>query len=351
MAAKPKPKKGKTQSQALELVKSDKADMVKKPLASTASPSPNFLRRLVHHHDREAATTLIREQSTYEADQKFGAELAKLRLDIEDTDAAYQTSLKTLSGLEAKLANTTRYIKSGNFQTGSKKDAGDIRWQDWRRKDQVLLCVVLTCLVIAAGLGMGNVYANLVASGNAVFIEKPWLALMISALMPIASVSIKFVTSFMTYDSSRRLYAKCIYAATSIAFLFWCTMFGVIHTGVAGTIDWESFGESKDYGSVFIWSQLLVEMLAASALFLAAEDIYIRYAPDMYVESLEYIEIAKALKEHRISHEALREKRGAMHGRLVELEAQHEAFINERIVEYISLRASHIATMNSHTDR
>ena len=202
MATKPKPKsKGKTQSLALELVKSDKAGIIKKPETAVPSSS-NFLRRLVHHPDSEIANAMIVQQATYEADQKFGAELAKLRLDIEDIDAAYQTSLKTLNDLEAKLANTTRYIKSGNFQTGSKKDAGDIRWQDWRRKDQILLCVVLTCLVIAAGLGMGNVYANLVASGNAVFIEKPWLALMISALMPIASVSIKFVTSFMTYDSS-----------------------------------------------------------------------------------------------------------------------------------------------------
>lgn len=68
----------------------------------------------------------------------------------------------------------------------------------------------------------------------------------------------------------------------------------------------------------------------------------------MYVENPEYLEIEKALKEQRAAHEALREKRGKLHGRLVELEAQREAFINERIVEYISLRARHIATMNSH---
>lgn len=255
MATKPKPKsKGKTQSLALELVKSDKADIVKKPEAAVPSSS-NFLRRLVHHPDSEVANAMIVQQATYEADQLFGAELTKLRLDIEDIDAVYKTSLKLLNDLESKLANTARYIKSGNFQSGSKKDATDIHWNDWRRKDQVLFCFLLTCLVVAAGLGMGNVFANLVASGNAVFIEKPWLALMISALMPIASTSIKFVTNFMTYDSSRRTYAKCIYVATGIAFLFWCTLFGVIHTGVAGTIDWESFGEDKDYGSLFIWSK------------------------------------------------------------------------------------------------
>lgn len=350
MATKNKPKsKGKTQSLALQLAGSGTVETARKPTNMTSPP--DFSRRLVHHPDSEIANAMIVQQSTNEADQQFGAELTKLRLDIESIDAAFKISFKLLNDLVTKLANTVRYIKSGNLQSGSKKDPGDICWQDWRRKDQILLCVLLICLVIAAGLGMGNVYANLIASGNAVFIEKPWLALMISALIPIASVSIKFVTNFMTYDSSRRRYAKCIYAATGIAFLFWCAMFGMIHTGVASSINWDSFGENEDYGFAFVWSQLLVEMLAASALFLAAEDIYMRYSPDVYVENLEYVEIEKGLKEQRAAHEALREKRGELHGRLVELEAQRESFINERIVEYISLRARHVATMNSHVDR
>lgn len=174
---------------------------------------------------------------------------------------------------------------------------------------------------------------------------------MISALMPIASVSVKFVTNFLIYDTSRKLYAKYVYAATGIAFIFWGGLFGLTHSGVASGIDWDSFGETADLGFAFVWSQLLVEMLAASALFLAAEDIYMRYSPDVYVDNMEYLELEKSVKEQRVSHEALREKRGQLHGRLVELEAQREAFINEKVVEFISLRARHIATMNAHSDR
>ena len=91
MATKTKPKsKGKTQSLALELVKSDKADIVKKPETAVSSSS-NFLRRLVHHPDSEIANAMTVQQATYEADQLFGAELTKLRLDIEDTDATHKT--------------------------------------------------------------------------------------------------------------------------------------------------------------------------------------------------------------------------------------------------------------------
>ncbi|PTN12494.1 hypothetical protein [Nitrosomonas aestuarii] len=344
-----KPKsKIKKQNFAASLIESGNKKIGRRAPSSTP---PEFSQRLIHHPDGEAAAALIKEQAAFEADLKFGAELAQVKLDTENIDTRFKAAHKLLGDLEIKKANTARYIKSGALHSTGKKDASDIQWKDWRRKDQILLCVLLSFLVIAAGLGMGNVYANLVASGNAVFIEKPWLALMISALMPIASVSVKFVTNFMTYDSSRKTYAKCIYAATGIAFLFWGSMFGVIHTGVAGSIDWDSFGESADPGFAFIWSQLLVEMLAASALFLAVEDIYMRYSPDVYVENLEFIEIEKALKEHHATHEVLREKRGQLHGRRVELEAEREAFINERIVEYISLRARHIATMNSHAGR
>jgi hypothetical protein len=338
--------KAKKQPLAVALVEAGEKDVIKKPPA-TSSPS-EFARRLVHHPDREIASAMIAQQATHEADQKFGAELARLRLAITDIDAAYKISCKILDKLEEKLAATPRYIKSG--AVFAKKGVDDIQWKDWRLKDRILICVLLFFLVIAAGLGMGNVYANLTASGNAVFIEDPWIALMISALMPIASVSIKFVTNFMAYDRSRKRYALSIYTATGLAFVFWGIMFGLNNRGVASVIDWNSFDETVDWGFAFVWSQLLVEMLAASALFLAAEDIYMRYSPDMYIENLEYLEVDKALKEHLVAHEALREKRGQLHGRLVELEAQYQAFINERIVEYISLRAHHVATMNAHSN-
>lgn len=342
---KPKDKK---QPLALQLVGIDTVDT---PGKQPDTATPDFFRRLVHHNDAELAGAMATEQAIHQADQQFGAELAKVRLDSEDIDAAFKISLKLLTDRETKLANTNRYIKSGTLHSIRGKNVEDIKWKNWRRKDQVLLSLLIFCLIIAAGLGMGNVYANLVASGNAVFIENPWIALMISTLMPIASISVKFVTNFLIYDTSRKLYAKCIYATTGIAFLFWSGLFGLTHSGVSSGINWDSLTETTDLGFTFVFSQLLVEMLAASALFLAAEDIYMRYSPDVYVDNLEFLELEKSVKEQRAAHEALREKRGQLHGRLVELEAQREAFINEKVVEFISLRARHIATMNAHSDR
>lgn len=334
--------KNKKQLLAVQLVGAEGKEDDRRSLEAVAS---QFSRRLIHHPDREVASALIVEQANFEAEQEFGAELTTLKLDTEDCDAGYKYSWETLYGLQEKKKLTSQYIKSGFVMSGS--DKAVIQWRDWRLKDRILLCVLIVFLVISCAMGMGNVYANLIAS-NPVFIESPWLAVMISSLLPIASVSIKFVTNFMAFDRSRKRYALFIYIATGIAFLCWSVLFGLNNTGVASAVNWNSFGETTDLGSAFVWAQLMVEVLAASALFLAAEDIYMRYSPDVYLENPEYVEIEKALKDHLVAHEILREKRGKFHGRLVELTAKKQAFINEKIVEYISLRASHVAHLNSH---
>lgn len=231
----------------------------------------------------------------------------------------------------------------------SGSDKKVIHWSDWLLKDRILLCVIIAFLVLSCAMGMANVYANLVAS-NPVFIESPWLAIMISSLLPIASVSIKFVTNFMAFDRSRKRYALFIYVATGVALLCWAVLFGLNNTGVASTVNWDSFDDSTDLGSAFVWAQLMVEVLSASALFLAAEDIYMRYSPDVYLENPEYVEIEKLMKDHLAVHEGMREQRGTLHGHLVKLTADRNAFVNEKIVEYISLRASHITRLNSHID-
>ncbi len=291
---------------------------------------------------------MIEQQSIYEAAQEFGAELEKLKLDLTDIDARYKASSKALAGLEEKRTGTKRYIKSAEARSGSSE--GRIKFTGWQRKDQSSLIVILVFLLVAVAMGMANVYANLMSSGNSVFIESPWLAVMLSTLLPIASVSIKFITNFFEYDHSRRRYALCIYMLTLIALLIWSVLFALNFSGVSSGIDWNSFEQGSGTGAALVWSQLIVEMLAASALFLAAEDIYMRYSPDRYIENLEFIEVSKALKEHLAAHEALREQRGNMHGRMVELEAEHDGFINKKIVEYISIRARHIAAMNVHSN-
>lgn len=303
---------------------------------TTTSPPENFGRKLVHHPDATEAAQLIEQQAGLTYDQKDGAELEQAKQEMNELNARWKASRATMEALEKKKAGTKRYTKSNAAHSG--KNEGDVHWKDWQRKDQILLCFTLVFLIVAVFMGAGNVYANLMSSGNPVFINDPWLAVMLSTLLPIGSAAIKFVTNFMDYGRTRRRYALCIFGLTLIALVGWSILFAMNFTGVSGEIDWDSLGESSSSGAALVWAQLTVELLAASALFLAAEDIYIRYAPDMYTENPEYLEIEKALANHTPAHEALRKDRAATHGRVVELSASRQAHINECVADFIALR-------------
>ena len=116
--------------------------------------------------------------------------------------------------------------------------------------------------------------------------------------------------------------------------------FAANFNGASGAIDWDSLSDdSSGKGAVLVAVQIIAEILIASALFLAAEDIYLKYSPQHTRTNLEYINAASALEEHRITHEALREMRGNNHAQRIELEAERQAFINKRIAAFVSLRA------------
>lgn len=311
--------------------------------AKPASQQLSFAQKLLRHPDQKTAIELVAEQAALEFDQGQGAELAAVRQNAEDYNARSKTSCHTLTDLEDQLAGTKRYLKSGPLHTG--KDDEATRWQDWRRSDQVMVGFILCCLTLVLGMGMANVYANLVSS-DPVFINNPWLAVMLSALLPVGSAAGKFVTAFMTLDRSRRRYALCVYVITLALLILWSVLFAQNFSGAAGDIDWDSFGESDGTGSALVWAQIALELSAGAALFLALEDVYIRYAPTVWIENPAYQALEAQYKVHRKDHEALRQTRSDNHARLIELDAARQAFINEAVAEFVHLGARFSAVNN-----
>jgi len=301
------------------------------------APPDDIGRKLSRHHDAGEAMRIIEEQAGLEFDVQKRGGIQTLQLESAELDARYEVSSETLNELEKQKAGTKRYMKSSHLYAGSDNRA--VEFKDWLVKDKFLILLIGVCLVSALGMGAGNIYANLMSSGNPIFIEDPWLAAMLSALLPIASVAVKFVTNFMSLDKSRKRYAITIYALTLTTLAIWSVLFAMNFSGVSGGIDWEALESAGNSGPALVWSQMLLEMLAGAALFLAAEDIYMRYAPDVYVENLEYLEIEKALKTHLPQHEALCARRAEIQGRLNALLAERQAFINHKLADYVSLRA------------
>lgn len=294
-------------------------------------------RKLSRHHDAGEAMRIIEEQGGLEFDSQHGAEIERLRQESAELDARYATSSETLKELEKRKASTRRYIKSSPVYAGSEDKP--VKFRHWPGKDKVLIVLISVCLLVVLGMGAANVYANLMASGTPVFLEAPWLAAMLSALLPIASISVKFVTGFMSLDTSRKRYAITIYGLTLATLAVWSVLFAMNFSGVSGGIDWQALESGGNKGPALVWSQMMLEMLAGAALFLAAEDIAMRYAPDVYVENLEYLEIEKALKAHLPQHEDLCARRAEIQGRLNALLAERQAYINHKLADYVALRA------------
>jgi len=147
-------------------------------------------------------------------------------------------------------------------------------------KDKSLFIFVLIGLLAVLLMGMSNIYSNLMASGTVIFIEKPWLAIALSALLPTGSAALKFVTNFMAFDRSRKRYAICVNILTAIALLVWTVLFAQNFAGITGEIDWPLLDDSDSNGALFVWIQLIAELLVGASLFLVLEDIWQSITPE-----------------------------------------------------------------------
>ena len=189
------------------------AGRTKPPRATPAGGIDEMARALAHHDDVDAASALIREQAGHLYDAEHGRKHVQHQLDCEAIESRFQESESRLKTLDAKCANTARDIKANATHrrsadrvagTGEAGDAAPIEtaipFKDWPLKDQVSLVMVWGAIVVALGMGGANVYANLMASGQPVFIEQPILAVFLSGLLPAGSTALKFISSFFEYS-------------------------------------------------------------------------------------------------------------------------------------------------------
>lgn len=211
----------------------------------------------------------------------------------------------------------------------------------WQLKDQILLSLILTFLCISVFMSGSNVYAILMSSGNPVFLDDPWLAVCLSALAPTASMSVKFITNRMQFESTRQRFALCVYVLTAILIVSWTILFADNFSGITGEIDWNALLDSSDESTekYFLWTQLVAEMLVTSSLFLAGEDIWLKYHRDGRQDNPEFLALIRARDELSPEHERLGKDRAEVHGQLTEILAKRQAFINEQVAEYINLRS------------
>lgn len=304
-----------------------------------AQDPQNFAHHMRHFSDIREGAAIIGEQEGHEFDYEYGNTVTGYELIKEEQNALHKVSSDERTKLEQRKRDTKQWVKSAPQRSGT--DSETPKFKDWFLRDQFMVILILIMLPAAMIMGAANVFANLMASGTPIFIEDPWLAVSLSMLMPIGSTAIKFVTHAIHIDYWRTKYCQLIYGLTFLLFIYWGFLFSQTYTGAAGGLDIDALiNGSGSSGSALVWTQLFLELLVASALFLALEDIVMRYYPDMWVSNVEYYVVSQALKAHLLEHEKLNKARAETHGHLASLRALRELRVNKAMATYIDMRAS-----------
>ncbi len=302
--------------------------------AGLMSSMNSFISSHLCQSNFEQSRDSLVEQAGLEFDSTQGEEYESLKTQVKTIDARHQRLSITLEKLEAKKEKIKSYIRGGVLKGKNNK----VSFRDWSNEDKFSFLILVFSMLVILWVGGANVYSNILATGLPVFLDNPFLALLLSFLFPAGTFSLKFLRDTLEEDCSRKRYTRFTFFAAIIFLLFWVFQFSIHFPGISNEIDLDNLGESNGSGSVMVGAQLMAELLVSVTLYFAASGISCRYAPDSLVPNPEHIAIDEVLKNHRHEHELLSKELGSKRGRMKQLESKRQAYTNKVVSKYTSLK-------------
>lgn len=296
----------------------------------------NFILTVLSMDDLKGAAKMVGEQARYVWQKYLGPALERIELEITALEDEIAKSEARLSALTAKLKATKQYVYSA--QLNGDGASQHVPFSHWPLRYKVVFIVALCGAVIVLIMGAGNVYANIMGSGNGVFLDAPYLAALLSALLPAGSIALKFVADTIDSAEGKALYIKTIHGLTVVVLLAWTALFAWIFHGVSSQLTIDDLEGSNIATTALTWVQLLAEILVGVVLFQVAADIASKYAPNTSTPNSDYIEIQSAIKEEEALNQRLREGRNEKRGVKVALEASLQAFVNDMVALYKNMK-------------
>ncbi len=296
----------------------------------------DYIPKLLNLPDLKDAAKMVGEQARHVWQKYLGPALERIQLEITALEEDIAKSDARLSALIAKLKATKRYVCSELLNGDGANQY--IPFSHWRVRDKVVFIVALGGAVVVLIMGAGNVYANIMGSGNEPFLSAPYLAALLSALLPAGSIALEFVADTIKSAEGKALYIKTIHGLTVLVLLGWTALFAWNFHGVSSQLTFDDLEGSNRAAIALTWIQLLAEMLVGVVLFQVAADISSKYAPNKCTPNPDYIEIQQAIKEEEVLNKRLREERNEKRGIKVALEASLQAFANDMIALYRNMK-------------
>ncbi len=295
----------------------------------------NFTQNMLHYQDEHEAKHIYTQYMELEFKRSTdGVELETLYQSQTALEQRLASLCEVIKGIKQKLSQTPRDIEN------PQKPA--ISFGSWALDDLFTfwLCI-LQCPVLLVMSG-ANIYSNIMASGEAVFLDNPWLAVTLSFIAPAGACVIKFAAHSFEYHKPKKRYAASLALLTSACFLIWTYLFSQRFAGIGSGIDLDALlEEGSDNGEFLVWLQMVTEILISASLVLTAEAIYRKYNPTIDSPNPLYIAACEDLQQQDQLYDALQKERVENHGRIVALEALQQIFVHDALAQFLVLRAKY----------
>lgn len=298
----------------------------------------DFINAVMTIPDQNEAAKLVAEQAGLFFDMTTGGELNQMEADISDALEPFTQSRVALTEQQKQLSYTMPTVKAAAYLKERNQQSKAAQMSFATAKDMLVgtTSLLLGCTVVL--MGASNVYSIIMASGTPAFLENPKLAMMLSGLLPIGSVALKFFSNYLPHDKAKKRYTITIYALSALSLLAWIILFGKTFHSAGSGIDWSSFGAQENeasQGDVFTVVQLLAELFVGATLFIVTGDIFSTYSPTMLLPNPAYEERRQNIESMRINHEKLADDFKRKQTRFEVLQAARKAYINTQLAIFM----------------
>ncbi|GLK50507.1 hypothetical protein [Maricaulis virginensis] len=301
-------------------------------------PDIDFIAKIANSGlDLEDGKDLVIKNAQDRFNADYGDELEGCTVEYEAAQSEADRIDKEYRDVCRDLAGTPEWKRVARKSGKRDKDDGaEVPFRDWSFLDQSIFAGALGLSCVMLGAGAANIQGNLVGSGLPMFTANPLFAWLFAMLAPAAALAIHcFGHAFLTWRL-RNYYRIGIYGLTLVSVTAWSWLFADLFHGTGGLdLDFEGSG-LKD--TMFVWLQIIAEIMVGSSLFLIAEHVASKYSPDRFVQNLEHIELRERRtvlgKERETAFERLSKAKGAY----TALMGRREATVNADIAEYLQRR-------------
>lgn len=313
-------------------------DFASPPVLGTYKPDTDFIAKIANGaSDHEEGKALVIKNAQDRFNAKYGDDLESRTVEYDAAQSEADRIDKEYRQVCRDAAGTPEWERAAR-KSGKRTedDDAEVPFKDWSFLDQALFVGTLLLSTVMLGAGAANIQANLVGSGLPIFTLNPVFAWLFAVLAPAAALAIHcFGHAFRTWRL-RNYYRMAIYALTLITVIAWSWLFADLFHGTGGLdLDFEGSGLAD---TLFVWLQIVAEIMVGSSLFLIAEHIAGKYSPNWWVRNTEYVELRERqtalAKERGAAFEHLSRTKGAY----TALIGRREASINADIAEYLQRR-------------